>query len=224
MPFIGCYFGMKFQVDMQERLAEILMPYFEHKKYIWHPELNQFIRPTRFGHAGIVASVTSSGGSLHIEYHIGIRHDLVEKALGALYGTPPYYQSQSYTLLVSYGMLNHINGSGRFICHNANDLYRIADTFTHFMDMKGFDFLDHYKRLAHIDKLFNEHMDVARRWSNHSYQYSFRAMVVAKLCHREDIDILSGIHRNFLIERGHIGALVEKFDANFAQLKILSFN
>jgi hypothetical protein len=211
-------------MDVQEKLADVLMPYFEHKKYVWHSDINQFIRPTRFGHAGVVANVIPSAGSYYIEFFIGIRHDLVENSLRTLWSIAPYYQKQSYTLLPSYGVLNALQNGGRFFCDKLEDIYRSADAFTHFMDMKGFDFLDHYRKLANLDYLFNEHAGIGRRWSNYSYQYSFRAMMLAKLRNRHDIDILYGIHRSFLIERGYTGSLIEKFDANFAQLKILSLN
>jgi hypothetical protein len=148
----------------------------------------------------------------------------VEQRLASLQGTAPYYQSQSYTLLPSIEQIIVNRRAERLVCENKDDVRSVAEMFINFMDMEGFDFLNHYRKIASLDMLFNQNCEVGRRWSNYSYQYSFRAMILAKLRNRSDMDDLYRAHRRFLLERGCPSQIIGKFDANFAQLKTHSFN
>jgi len=203
-------------------LHEHLHPYFHHKKYLEKGPL-LFERKTSFGKSVFIATVTGDEEMAYVKFFTGIRHDLVELTLTNTFGLTEYFKNSSYSLLLNWSYLDQ-NAPSFLPSKNVNDMTVIGDMAIDFMDRNGFDFLDHYKDLSSLDRLFNDTPLKVAKWSSHNYLHCFRAMAIAKLLSRQDYDQLFLTHRTYLENRGLSGPIIEKFDSTFTQLKKLSLN
>ena len=206
----------------QEILSQHLHPYFHHKKYMEKQPL-VFERRTSFGSSVFVATITGDEEMAYVKFFIGIRHDLVELTLTNTFGLADYFRNSSYSLLLNWNQMDPQSASA-LPSKNLNDMTTIGDMAIDFMDRKGFDFLNHYKHLVSLDRLYNDYPAKAAKWNNHSYLHRFRAMAIAKLVGRQDYDRLFRMHRDYLESRGLSGPIIAKFDTTFVHLKKLSFN
>jgi hypothetical protein len=204
-------------------LHQHLHPYFDYKKYIEKGELN-YERKTRFGGSTFVATVTGDEEVGYVNFFTGIRYNLVELTLKNTYGLREYFEQSSYTLLVNWKNLDRLRAASSIPFRKLSELEAIGDLAIEFMDEKGFDFLNHYKELVNLDRLFNDRSPTLAKWTNHNYYHRFRAMAIAKLRNREDYDTLFEMHREYMVSRGLSGSIVAKFDSTFARLKKLSLN
>lgn len=208
-------------------LLEYLHPYFEHKHYVMHPGAMQFKRATRFGHSSIICNLSSDGALTWLTFHLGLRHDLVERAQAGLFGKSDYYQSESHTLMIDSRWIQNPGATSlpeRMRIGNHLDLELACDAFIDFMDRSGFAFLDKFRSLSALDKLFNNNEKRAALWCNHHYQRCFRAMAIAQITNRADKALLHQKHRNYLESRGYRGEILHKFDAQYAHMQKLSLN
>ncbi|MCZ4408309.1 hypothetical protein O3Q51_05785 [Cryomorphaceae bacterium 1068] len=180
-------------------------------------------RQTRFGSSVFVATISGDEKMAYVKFFVGLRHDLIELTLTNTFGLEDYFRNSSYSLLLNWNQLDSRLASS-LPSKELNDMTTIGDMAIDFMDHKGFDFLNHYKHLANLDRLYNDHPTKAAKWNNHSYLHRFRAMAIAKLVGRQDYDRLLRVHREYLESRGLTGPIIAKFDTTFAHLKKLSFN
>lgn len=206
----------------EEILGEHLHPYFHHKKYMEKQPL-VFERRTRFGSSVFIATITGDEEMAYVKFFIGLRHDLVELTLINTFGLEDYFRNSSYSLLLNWNQLDS-NLAASLPSKDLIDMTTIGDMAIDFMDRRGFDFLNHYKHLVNLDRLYNDLPGKAAKWNNHSYLHRFRAMAIAKLAGRQDYDQLLRVHREYLESRGLTGPIIAKFDTTFAHLKKLSFN
>lgn len=202
-------------------LLEYLYPYFEHKRYALLEGNAQFKRITNFGFSSVLCSVHGEGRNTAVRFFIGLRHDLVERVLAGLFGQEGYYHSGSHTILVD---ARNLGWTSMGIVQNLRDLGQEADLFIDFMDRKGFDFLNTYRRLAACDILFNDKTETSAVWCNHQYQRCFRGMAIAHLTKHPDLALLFNQHRTYLAQRGFGGEIIRKFDVNFAKVRQPSLN
>jgi hypothetical protein len=100
----------------------------------------------------------------------------------------------------------------------------LGDEFIDFMDRSGFAFLEKYTKLQALDNLYNHRTELSAKWCNHSYQRCFRGMVIAGIRSRRDPGLLRQKHRQYLLERGYAGQVIQKFDTNFARAGQISLN
>jgi len=140
------------------------------------------------------------------------------------FGLAEYFNKSSYTLLLNSKDLDPERFYTFLPCKHLSEMTTIGDMALDFMDYKGFDFLNHYKHLSNLDRLFNDLPSKLSKWTNHNYLTVFRAMAIAKLKNRSDYDRLFQMHRVYLESRGLTGPIIEKFDTTFAHLKKLSLN
>lgn len=203
------------------QLIDYLYPYFEHKRYVLLRGNTQFKRKTNFGFSSVLCSISGGDGNTSVRFFIGLRHDLIERSLAGLFGQGDYYHTASHTLLVDARKLGWTS-SGSISCQR--DLELEADLFIDFMDRKGFSFLDTYRRLTFCDQLFNEQREKSATWTNHQYQRCFRAMAIAHVLKRPDLEPLFERHRTYLLHRGFGGEIIRKFDTHFAPSRLPSLN
>lgn len=207
----------------QENLRQHLHPYFEHKQYEEKRPLI-FTRQTNFGKSAFAVTLSGDEKRVYVRLFAGIRHDLVELTLINSLGLADYFKSESYTLMVNWEHLDSVRFSQALPCSRMTDITTVGDMAIDFMDQKGFDFLNRYRQMSSLDRLFNDSPDKLAKWTNHSYLNRFRAMVIAKLRGREDYENLFELHRTYLKNRGFDGVIATKFDTTFAHLKKLSLN
>lgn len=210
-------------IEAQNKLQHHLQPYFDHKRYVEKQPL-LFERQTSFGSSVFIATVTGDEQMAYVKFFAGIRQNLVELSLTHTFGLTDYFKKTSYSLLSNWNNLDPQNAPLALPCKNLSDMNVVGDMAIDFMDLKGFDFLNHYRQLNHLDHLFNNNTDKLAKWTNHSYLHRFRAMAIAKLVDRNDYDQLLQMHRGYLESRGLEGPIIAKFDATFAHLKNLSLN
>jgi hypothetical protein len=219
----GCYLVVMNLSQAQDILNQHFQPYFDHKKYEERSPL-VYERQTSFGCSVFMATVTGDEEMAYVKFFAGVRHDLVELTLTNTFGLNDYFKKSSYSLLLSWNQLDAHTSPPVLPSKNVNDMTAIGDMAIDFMDHKGFDFLNHYKHLANLDRLYNDNPSKAAEWTNHSYLHRFRAMAIAKLRGRHDYDRLFQMHRDYLESRGLSGPIIAKFDTTFTHLKNLSLN
>ncbi|MFN2422832.1 MAG: hypothetical protein ABR572_03560 [Cryomorphaceae bacterium] len=210
-----------------ERLRDYLHPYFEHKHYALGRGGTEFRRKTSFGHSVIIVNLIDGDDATVVDFHIGLRHDLVEKAMSGLFGQRDYYLTDSATLLTDWRLLKSADPeerTKRFKIREIRDVDAIGNAFIDFMDRIGFSFLEKYTKLQALDHLYNHRTAVSAERCNHSYQRCFRAMVIAEIRGRRDLALLREKHRAYLLGRGFAGQVVQKFDTNFARAGQISLN
>lgn len=207
----------------RESLHQHLHPYFEYKKYLEKSPL-VFERKTSFGSSAFTASISGDSEIGYVNFFAGIRHDLVELALRNTFGLQEYFEGTSYTLLINLKNVDRQRVVASLPFKKVSEIETIGDLAIEIMDDVGFDFLNHYKSLENLDRLFNDSPTTLSKWTNHSYYHRFRAMAIANLRLREDYDKLFSSHREYLKKRGFTGPILAKFDSTFAHLKTLSFN
>jgi len=198
-------------------------PYFEHKKYEAKGQLI-FERPTRFGSSVFISTVTGDEERAYIKFFLGIRHDMVENTLTNGFGLSEYFRNSSYTLLANWSDVDNQRLPSSIPCTGMSEVKSAGEWGLSFMDERGFDFLDHYRNLKALDRVFNDRPEISARWASHNYLRCFRAMAIAKIMNRTDFDRLCQMHRQYLESRGFGGAITAKFDATFARIKHLSLN
>jgi hypothetical protein len=164
----------------RESLSQHLHPYFDHKRYVEKQPL-MFERKTRFGSSVFIATVTGDEEMVYVKFFAGIRHDLVELTLTNTFGLDDYFRNSSYSLLVNAKNLDKELMPNALPCRHLSDMTGVGDLAIDFMDHKGFDFLNHYKHLSNLDRLYNDSSEKVAKWTNHSYLHRFRAMAIAKL-------------------------------------------
>jgi hypothetical protein len=209
--------------DAKSYMGKYLHPYFEHKRYMEVEDL-VYRRSTTFGESAFVCSVTGDDDMAYVKFFLGIRHDLVEKALVNGFGLGDYFRHSSHTLLIPWSDIDSDQIPNVLPCKGLSDLKAAGDWAISFMDERGFDFLNHYKRLSALDRLFNDKVDLSAKWARHSYLRCFRAMAIARIMNRSDYDRLYQMHRQYLEKRGYGGKITAKFEATFARMKRLSLN
>jgi hypothetical protein len=211
-------------LDLAESiLRKHLEPYFDHKNYVEKQPLI-YERQTRFGSSVVIATVTGDDEMTYVKLFVGIRHHLVELTLTNTFGLDDYFKNSSFTLLVHWKNLDPEVVTAAMPCREYSDIKAVGDMIIDFMDRKGFDFLNHYKHLSNLDRLFNDRFDTIAKWNNHNYLTAFRAMAIAKLSDRNDYDRLFTKHYGYLDSRGLSGPIIEKYSSTFAYLKKLSLN
>ncbi len=219
---------VKTESILLEHAQEFLLPYFEHKQYALLPGTAQYRRKTSFGHAGVIVSAMASDEYVQLRLHLGVRQDLLEKALIGTFGQSSYYSNDSYSLLIDARLIDPLLSAlpqDFRIDERLNErVEERCEAFIRFMDDKGFAFLDKYRKLSAIDRLYNEKPRLSARWCNHHYQRCFRGMTAAFIRHRSDVSALYAMHRDYLIQRGYEGQVLQKFERNFALQEKLSFN
>lgn len=210
-----------------ERLREYLHPYFEHKHYILGRGGIEFRRKTSFGHSVIIANTIECGDATVVDFHLGLRHDMVETAMSGLFGQREYYLNDSVTLLADWRLPKSNDPkvrTKRSEIRSTRDVDALGDAFIDFMDRIGFTFLEKYTGLQALDHLYNHRTALSAEWCNHSYQRCFRGMVIAEVRGRRDLALLRDKHRLYLLSRGYAGQVVQKFDTNFARAGQISLN
>ncbi|MCH2214642.1 MAG: hypothetical protein MK086_05675 [Flavobacteriales bacterium] len=211
------------QEEAKYRLSQYLQPYFDHKRYREKDTL-RYERKTSFGSSVVMATLTGDHDMLYAKLFLGLRHDLVELTLTNTFGLEDYFQNSSYSLLLHWKYVDTAKIASALPCRNLKDLEAVGEMIIDFLDHKGFDFLNHYKKLSMLDHLYNDKFEKIAKWSSHSYLTPFRAMAVAKLMEREDYDTLFQTHRSYLESRGLSGPIIAKYEKTFAHLKKLSLN
>lgn len=210
-------------VEAKSYLSKYLHPYFEHKRYRLKEEL-VYERSTSFGSSVFIIGISGDEEVAYLKFFLGIRHDLVENTLVNGFGLNDYFRNSSYTLLLPWSDIDPKEVPHVLPCREVQDLRAAGEWGIQFMDEKGFDFLNHYKRLEALDRVFNDKPELIARWTRHNYLHRFRAMAIAKLVNRGDYDRLFQMHRQYLESRGFAGRITQKFDTTFARLKRVSFN
>ncbi len=215
---------MIYETHAKQVLYQHLESYMEHKRYGGNASDLHFVRLTNFGNSAVKITTEQAEDGLRFRVFLGLRHQLVEEWL-ANYGLPgTHYSQASYTLMVKSDRLAGGVAFEQWPAKTETEVGAIAESFIAFMDKTGFDFLDRYKELKAIDRLYNENTVLAGKLNSFNYQYAFRAMAMAKICHREDYDRLMAMHRQNLASRGFSGEILAKFDITFARLKHFSVN
>lgn len=209
--------------DAKSYMHSYLHPYFDHKRYGSKGDLI-FERKTRFGKSVCICTVTGDSEMAYVKFFLGVRHDLVENTLINGFGLNEYFKNSSHTLLLPWSDVDSAGLPISIPCVRMSDIKKAAERGLAFMDEKGFDFLNHYKKLESLDRLFNDKPHISSKWARHSYLRCFRAMVMAKILDRSDFDRLMQMHRQYLESRGFSGAITAKFDATFARMKRISLN
>jgi len=166
--------------EARELLREHLDPYFHHKNYDEKKPL-VYERQTSFGSSAFIATITGNEDLAYVKFFTGIRHDLVELNLVNTFGLAEYFNKSSYTLLLNSKDLDPERFYTFLPCKHLSEMTTIGDMALDFMDYKGFDFLNHYKHLSNLDRLFNDLPSKLSKWTNHNYLTVFRAMAIAKL-------------------------------------------
>jgi hypothetical protein len=202
----------------QSELIEGLLPYFEHKRYELKAEKNQFIRSTNFGHSSALFAVSGFGKSVYVEFFLGLRIQEVEEHLIQIFGPSQYYHSNSHTIMTGWSNIWPSMLLRRYDCKSARDIEAITEMFIEFMDEKGFNFLDTYRKTQNLCTLLNDYKPDASNWNNHSYQHIFRALVLAHLTNRADHRDLYLTQRSYLTNRGNPKTIIEKFDCAYHNL------
>jgi len=206
-------------------LEQHLYPYVEHKKYNKVGEALQFSRSTSFGRSQIIANTLPYDKEVYVEFHLGLRHDIVENMLCDILGRSAYYNNTSLTFITNALNLDPSHrGMNRILCKSEIEVLDAGEVLIDIMDHIGFDFLDRYKNLHHIDTLLNDKSKIAAKLVNHSYHRCFRAMVAAKITNRSDYDRLFQMHQQYLIKHGFSGPILDKFNTTFARLKSMFLN
>lgn len=212
----------------QDHIGEYLLPYFEHKRYMPHRGAGEFRRKTSFGRSAVYYNAVTSDTGTFVDFHLGLRHDLVELRLSSLFGQREYYRADSCTLLVDTRKLRRVPNDGRTVLRaeitSLAHLRSVCDEFIDFMDRTGFPFLEKYSSLAAVDRLYNDLPQTSSAWCNNSYQRCFRGMTIAEILRRENMEELRERHRAYLLSRGYAGRIIEKFDTNFARSGKISLN
>lgn len=216
------------RIGYQKLIGEYLYPYFEHKKYVPTRTPGEFRRKTSFGHSAVHYHVVLAEGGAAIQFHVGLRHELVEVAMSSLFGQRSYYQTDSQTLSVDSRTLGAVSRaddrSERSPIIKPAEVGAFCDGFIDFMDRSGFAFLEKYSNLSAVDRLYNNLPSKSAEWCNHSYQRCFRGMTVAEIMRRLDLRTLREMHRSYLLSRGYGSGVIEKFDINFARPGKISLN
>jgi hypothetical protein len=208
-------------------LFDYLLPYFEHKQYLLRKGDGQFTRLTSFGHSGVVCTVSETPDGSFLNFQLGLRHSAIEQAMAGLFGNTDYYHGSSYTLLVDWRYLQVPSGAAlapRILLRKREDIAVACDAFIAFMDRQGWAFLDNYRSLKAIDKLYNRQGNYSALLCAHQYQRCFRGMLAAQMLHRPGLAALRNAHRTYLLQRGYSGMVVRKLDLTFAQMGNLSLN
>lgn len=209
----------------EQILEQHLYPYFEHKKYEKADGGLNFWRKTSFGRSEIIVNALPYENEVYVEFHLGLRHDIVENMLCDILGRSVYYNNLSLTFITNaLNLDSSVSGRKRILCTTEDELIKAGDSIIDRMDRRGFDFLDRYKSLSQIDELLNDKPKTAAKLANHSYYRCFRAMVTAKILNRADYDRLYQMHTQYLSERGFNGLILQKFNATFARLKSMYLN
>lgn len=214
------------KTDSAEHILEQhLYPYFEHKKYEKVDGGLQFWRKTSFGRSEIIVNALPYENEVYVEFHLGLRHDIVENMLCDILGRSVYYSNLSLTFITNaLNLESSVSEKKRILCTTKEEIVKAGDLIIDLMDRRGFDFLDCYKSLRRIDALLNDKPKAAAKLANHSYHRCFRAMVTAKILNRSDYDKLYHMHTQYLSERGFNGLILQKFNATFARLKSMYLN
>lgn len=210
-----------------DRIRDHLYPYFEHKHYELEDGRLVFRRKTSFGHSEIIINVIKGDVDAAVDFHLGLRHDLVEIAMSGLFGQRDYYLRESATLLTDLRLLTKLPSEQsvrRPVVSSLDETEALCDCFIDFMDRKGFAFLAKYAKLASLGHLFNDKTRLSAEYCNHSYQRCFRGMTIAEILGRADLAALREKHRSYLRSRGYAGNVIHKFDTNFARTGQISLN
>ena len=158
-----------FLIEAQQRLSQYLQPYFDHKRYVEKQPL-VYERKTSFGSSVVIATLSGDDEMAYAKLFIGIRHDLVELTLTNTFGLDDYFQNSSYSLLLHWKYVDPESIASALPCRKLKDVEAVGEMIIDFLDHRGFDFLNHYKKLSQLDHLYNDKFNKISKWTSHVLQ------------------------------------------------------
>lgn len=135
----------------------------------------------------------------YLEYHLGIRFDIVEVIINQFLPSSGDYQDRSITLIET---LDYINKSmpRRFLVENELEINAVIVEAEHFLVKEGFKWLDEFSNPLKMERLFNESQEFGVVSQNFTYR-SARGVTLSKLYNPEEYSKVKKFYLDKLEEK-----------------------
>lgn len=134
----------------------------------------------------------------YIEYHLGVRFDIVENIVHQFLPSLGDYKDRSITLVET---LDGINSKmpRRTVVNNDHEISSIIDTSENFLVEEGFKWLETYSSGKNLERFFNEGLEKNLLTQNFTYR-SARGVTLCKLYNPDQFDEVKTKYLNLLEE------------------------
>ncbi|ERM82614.1 hypothetical protein P872_04685 [Rhodonellum psychrophilum GCM71 = DSM 17998] len=142
-------------------------------------EIFHFIKKIPQGKQIIFFHHTQQPEVSYLEYHLGIRFDIVEVIINQFLPSSGDYQDRSITLVETVDSINK-SIPRRFLVENELEINAVIKEAEHFLVKEGFKWLDEYSNPLNMERLFNDATDFSKVSQNFTYR-SARGVTLSKL-------------------------------------------
>ncbi len=122
---------------------------------------------------------THFNDSSHLEYHLGLRFDLVESIIHKFLPTLGDYKDRSITLVETFDKID-AKMPKRYFLENDMEINPVIEKVEEFLLKDGIPWMDQYSKGIILERLFNEDPDKNIVTQNFTYRSS-RGITLAKL-------------------------------------------
>ena len=200
--------------EIQHKAFGYLRAFFEDYGFTSYPQLKQFRRPTATGFQNVMVS-TSGEGPFTMEFHLGIRSELVEALAYQFLAAPVGFSQHATTVTVP---LFRIDDSipRKFHFHRPNDVDVACSLAIRSLRTHGFDFFADNNSIHALDRMLNAFPEEPSPYLYNQVHRCFRGLVVAKMAQNGAMPYLMETYKHVLEQR----AVPERLRVGYERLVV----
>lgn len=183
---------------------------FASRDYLFMPELKQFRRTNTGGFQNVIITPSFYKDAVIFEVSFGTRFNLVEETVQCFTPAKPAFPGHSNTILTSYG--KYLNQPYfRYRAESPLEFGEVALSLRSFFEKDGFAFLEDMCDITKAERAINGLPHQKSRYASNQDLRIFRGLVLASVANRDELEKLTDIYLDQLLQRNADGQLLKDF-------------
>lgn len=211
--------------DIENRIQQTLGPLLKAKGFAYseHPKYLQFKRQFKGGFQTCLFAILQNEKTFWIELSVGVRVDIVEKLANQFTLTLKDYQSETHTILTTYG---RIMGEPyfRFKVENLEGLEFAFEKMKDFLEEIAFDFMDDNSDVINIDKLLNRYPEKPSRFIYNDAHRCIKGVIIAQMAQNPQLHSLIQTYHIVMQRHSLRDKMMPQYEKLVKYLRVFSVN